>query len=77
LGSTCGGPEVTEFSERFRTRLWAHLSVSAIALANVYDDTPRTILEEAFKHVPGDEQWRADVERRLRELRRYADEQGD
>ena len=51
-------------------RLWDHAVRTVTALAALHDDTPRTIADGLFEHMPGDEEHRADIEKRVARLRR-------
>jgi hypothetical protein len=67
-----------ELSDRYVVRLWDHLGRTLHTLAVVHGDTPRQILEDLSEgdRIPQDEEFRADMEEKLEDLRRRADEQG-
>jgi hypothetical protein len=66
-----------EISEALVVRLWDHVSRTVTALAVLHNETPRTIANDLFEHLGEDEAHRADIEKRVEEIRRLAEEGRD
>jgi hypothetical protein len=61
--------ESPELTEELIKRLWALLTKTTVTLAIVHGSTPREILEEGYKHVGDEAEFRAEIERQVEELR--------
>jgi hypothetical protein len=68
-----------ELSDTYVVRLWDHLGKVLHCLAVVHGDMPpRKILKDLLdgERIPEDDEFLADIEEKLEDLRRRADEQG-